>query len=201
MTDSKFDLTFEKRTASPFLRLLGLRKSSNHGAISRVFLTGSWHAIFDRSFPFNFQSIRWFSLVCSVWAELFETFDNFSQKNMAGRQFRIYLSIYIGCCPQLQKETNHLETWCYLPSFRGGLWASWAVEILIRQPIAKLSKKIKLNENMVSMLASLHSVIANSFLRSSDHRSIKSEHHKVCWVGKLSNLDPWESYANVAFKT
>ena len=109
VTDSKFDLTFEKRTASPFLRLLGLRKSSNHGAISRVFLTGSWHAIFDRSFPFNFQSIRWFSLVyadCSavvvvyVCAELFETFYNFFQKNMAGRQFRIYLGIYlyIGCC-------------------------------------------------------------------------------------------------------
>ena len=193
MTDSKFDLTFEKRTASPFLRLLGLRKSSNHGAISRVFLTGSWHAIFDRSFPFNFQSIRWFSLVyadCSavvvvyVCAELFETFYNFFQKNMAGRQFRIYLGIYlyIGCCcPWLLAPKRDKSSW-NLPSFRGGLWACWAVEILIRQPIAKLSKKSseleKLNENngqYISIFAFCYCKFILEVIRSQEHQKWASQ--------------------------
>ena len=105
----RLDIWEKRRTASQFLRLLGLRKSSGCWIawrnLSRVFnriLTRD----FDRSFPFNFQSIRWFSLVYAdysavvvvyVCAELFETFYNFFQKNMAGRQFRIYLrylSIY-----------------------------------------------------------------------------------------------------------
>ena len=61
----RLDIWEKRRTASQFLRLLGLRKSSGCWIawrnLSRVFnriLTRD----FDRSFPFNFQSIRWFSL-------------------------------------------------------------------------------------------------------------------------------------------